>query len=117
MNWFKQLFDGAKKDKTRQNLLVSIDDPLTGDHEVLTIKTTSTPNIIIEFNGQTSKMSVNPKDLQDAMDRIKAFMDARGVQPATLQALGARHLEAIQETEQQVQEVTKAIEKKFDLTT
>lgn len=120
MNWFKQFFDNTKKDKTRQNLLVSIDNKDTGDQEVLTLKTTSSEKIIIlELNlgEHRPRVGVNPHDLQDALDRIKQFIDARPGQPASQQALGAKHLEAAKETEERTVEQIKTIEKKFDLST
>jgi hypothetical protein len=115
MNWYKKLFDSAKKDKTRQNLLVSVDDRLTGDHEALTLKTTSSASIIIEFNGQTNKMSVHPDDLQDALDRVKAFLEARTMQPQTLQTLGLKHIEAIKDQEIKTNETIKTMEKELDM--
>jgi hypothetical protein len=104
------------KDKTRQNLLVSIDDRLTGDHEAMSLKTTSSKNVIIEFNGATNKMSVHMDDLQDALDQVKAFVEARPPQPEALQPLGVSSIEAVKDVETRAEEQTKTIEKKFDLT-
>lgn len=112
---FKQLFSGAKKDKTRQNLMVTLDNNETGDHDVLTIKTSSTRNIVLEMNlGQHSaKVSVNPDDLQDALNRIKDFLDARSPQPSTQYALGAKHLEATKDQVLKAEEQVAQQEKKI----
>jgi hypothetical protein len=101
------------KKALRDNLIVSIDDRDTGDHEVMTLKTTSRHNIIIEFNGATNKMSVDPDDLQEALDKVKEFVKARPPQPEALQPLGVRHLEAQQEQETNADSQIKALEKDF----
>jgi len=90
--------------KTRQNLIVSVDDRQSGDYDVMSIKTTSNDNVIIEFSVPTNKMSVNVEDLQDALDQIKQFMASRPKQPESLKPLGTKHIEALGELEEAAQE-------------
>ena len=96
MSLFKNLFKSKnKKDLTRQDLIVTIDDRVTGDQSVLSIKTTSGTNVILEFAGQVNKMAVNPQDLQDALTRVQAFIDARLNQPMSLKALGVNTISSL----------------------
>lgn len=113
MNIFKKLFQDRKINKRiRQNLVISIDDPRTGDHEVLSIMTGPTENVVVKFNVPTDKMSVNPQDLQDALNLVNDFNAARGEQPNAQQPLGIKHLEATAALEQKaVQEVKQEQEK------
>lgn len=110
---FKLLFKNRKRDKTRQNLLVSVDDRITGDQEVLTLKTTSSQNIIVEFNGQTNKMSVHPEDLQDGLNRVKDFLAARKEQPATVMPMGVNQIDGYASTENKSNEEVKKQEEKI----
>ena len=71
--------------KTRQNLIISIDDREHGDQEVLNIRTTSRESIVIQLNGQINCMAVHPEDLQEALDQIKVFLSERKEQPKSLQ--------------------------------
>lgn len=120
---FKDLFKNRKRDKTRQNLLVSLDDRQTGDHEVLSIKTTSTENIALLISGGTNLVSIHPEDLQDALNRIKAFLDARTDQPKSQQALGINQIDGLatgvqraeQQLKQQEEKIIPVPEKKLDL--
>lgn len=68
----------------RKNLTMGIDSRLTGDQEVMTLKTTSSDSIVIQFNSNTNVMDVHPDDLQNALNEIKDFVASRTKQPPTL---------------------------------
>ena len=107
---FKALFQGKKRDKTRQNLLVSVDDRQTQDHEVLSIKTTSTNNISLLINSGANLVNVHIDDLQDAIDRVRAFIEARNPQPQSQQPLGTQYLNSLAGVTQRAMDQEKALE-------
>lgn len=106
---FRSLFNRKKTDKTRQNLVVSIDDRLTGDHEVMSLSTTSTNNVKITFNANINFMSVHVDDLQDALNRIKDFINARTKQPFSLTPLGTQHLDGVSSAQKRSEEQEKGL--------
>ena len=78
---------------TRSNLMMSIDNRATGDHEVMILKTTSNNDVIIlEINGQTNKIGVHPDDLLEALGKLQEFIKSRPPQPKIIQAIGTNQL-------------------------
>ena len=78
---------------TRSNLMMSIDNRATGDHEVMILKTTSNNDVIIlEINGQTNKIGVHPDDLLEALGKLQEFIKSRPPQPKITQVVGTKQM-------------------------
>jgi len=90
---------------TRENLMVSIDNRVTQEHEVLTLKTTSNNDVIIlEINGNINKMAVHPDDLMEALVKAKEFIATRPEQPKPLKSVGLVDLAEIEQQETKKQD-------------
>lgn len=111
MNPFKKLFENRKKTNVRQDLVVSLDDRLTGEQEVLVMRTSSLENINVMAKGE--KISVNPDDMMEALSMIKTFQEARPAQPNSLKPSGIKQMHELATQETKAVEQTKQEEKKI----